>query len=56
MKYNANLGDTGMAFFNAIKTQTMKSQREIETKIRLRTANRMISFDRQFSQGFNKFI
>ena len=56
MNYNATMGDTGRAFFNAIKIQTMKSQNEIETKIRLRTANRMMSFDRQFSQGFNKFI
>ena len=50
-----NVGDVSQTFFNTMKAHTMKSQTEIDEKINARTAQKMRSFDRQFS-GFNKFI
>ena len=51
------INDTKMgekAFFDVMRTHTMRNN--IDAKIRLRTEQRMRSFDRQFSGGFNKFI
>ncbi len=55
MKYdNGKSGDIKKAFFDVIKAQTMR--RDIDAIVKLRTEQRMRSFDRQFSGGFNKFI
>ena len=42
------------AFFDVMRTHTIRNN--IDAKIRLRTEQRMKTFDKQFSGGFNKFI